>query len=81
MPLSLRTAASLVKHAHHVRAPIHLLVGLAIIVVKNHGQTPMGVPAYWQLVVKDSILRATVVYDELRYASQEDTRSPASMPP
>jgi ribose/xylose/arabinose/galactoside ABC-type transport system permease subunit len=33
----------------------------------------MGVPAYWQLMVKGSILLAAVVYDELRHATQEDT--------
>ena len=49
------------------------LVGLALIGVINNGLTLMGVPAYWQLVVKGSILLAAVVYDELRHATQEDT--------
>jgi ribose transport system permease protein len=49
------------------------LVGLALIGVINNGLTLIGVPAYWQLVVKGSILLAAVVYDELRNATQEDT--------
>ena len=48
-------------------------VGLAIIGAMNNGLTLMGVPAYWQLVVKGRILLAAVVYDELRHATQEDT--------
>jgi ribose/xylose/arabinose/galactoside ABC-type transport system permease subunit len=49
------------------------LVGLALIGVINNGLTLMGVPAYWQLVVKGSILLAAVVYDELRRARRDDS--------
>jgi ribose/xylose/arabinose/galactoside ABC-type transport system permease subunit len=49
------------------------LVGLALIGVINNGLTLLGVPAYWQLVVKGSILLAAVVYDELRRARQDES--------
>ena len=49
------------------------LVGLALIGVINNGLTLAGVPAYWQLVVKGSILLAAVVYDELRRARQDES--------
>jgi len=49
------------------------LVGIALIGVINNGLTLVGVPAYWQLVVKGSILLAAVVYDELRRARQDES--------
>ena len=49
------------------------LVGLALIGVINNGLTLVGVPAYWQLVVKGSILLAAVLYDELRRARRDET--------
>ncbi len=49
------------------------LVGLVLIGVINNGLTLVGVPAYWQLVVKGSILLAAVLYDELRRTRRDET--------
>jgi len=49
------------------------LIGLALIGVINNGLTLVGVPAYWQLVVKGSILLAAVLYDELRRSRHDET--------
>jgi len=49
------------------------LVGLILIGVINNGLTMVGVPAYWQLVVKGSILLAAVLYDELRRTARDET--------
>lgn len=42
------------------------LVGLLLLGVVNNGLTLVGVPSYWQMVVKGAILLGAVVYDELR---------------
>jgi ribose/xylose/arabinose/galactoside ABC-type transport system permease subunit len=49
------------------------LVGLVLIGVINNGLTLVGVPAYWQLVVKGSILLVAVVYDEVRRTKRDET--------
>lgn len=47
------------------------LVALLIIGIVNNGLTLMGVPSYWQQVVKGGILLAAVLYDESRRHGRE----------
>ena len=49
------------------------LVALLVIGIVNNGLTLLGVPSYWQQVVKGGILLAAVVYDELRRNRREET--------
>jgi ribose/xylose/arabinose/galactoside ABC-type transport system permease subunit len=49
------------------------LVALLIIGIVNNGLTLVGVPSYWQQVVKGGILLAAVLYDELRRSRRDDT--------
>jgi ribose transport system permease protein len=48
------------------------LVALLIIGIVNNGLTLLGVPAYWQGIVKGAILLAAVVYDELRRPRRDE---------
>jgi ribose/xylose/arabinose/galactoside ABC-type transport system permease subunit len=41
-------------------------IGLLLLGVVNNGLILVGVPAFWQQVVKGSILLVAVLYDELR---------------
>jgi ribose transport system permease protein len=49
------------------------LIGLVLIGVVNNGLTLIGVPSYWQGVVKGGILLAAVLYDELRRGSRDES--------
>ena len=49
------------------------LIGLLLIGVINNGMILSQVPAFWQLVVKGSILLAAVLYDEFRRQRRDDT--------
>ncbi len=49
------------------------LVGLLLLGVVNNGLTLLGVPSYWQGVVKGAILLGAVVYDELRHNRRDET--------
>jgi ribose transport system permease protein len=49
------------------------LIGLLLIGVINNGMILSQIPAFWQLVVKGSILLAAVLYDELRRSQRVDT--------
>lgn len=49
------------------------LVGLLLLGVVNNGLTLVGVPSFWQQVVKGAILLVAVVYDELRRHRQDET--------
>lgn len=42
------------------------LVALLVLGIVNNGLTLVGVPSYWQQVVKGGILLAAVLYDEMR---------------
>ena len=41
--------------------------------IVNNGLTLLGVPSYWQQVVKGGILLAAVLYDELRRNRRDET--------
>jgi ribose/xylose/arabinose/galactoside ABC-type transport system permease subunit len=47
-------------------------IGLVLLGVVNNGLILVGVPAFWQQVVKGSILLVAVLYDELRRHSVEE---------
>lgn len=49
------------------------LVALLVIGIVNNGLTLLGVPSYWQQVVKGGILLAAVLYDELRRNRRDET--------
>ena len=49
------------------------LIGLLLIGVINNGMILSQIPAFWQLVVKGSILLAAVLYDEFRRKNRDDT--------
>jgi len=49
------------------------LMGLLLIGVINNGMILSQIPAFWQLVVKGSILLAAVLYDEVRRQRRDDT--------
>jgi ribose/xylose/arabinose/galactoside ABC-type transport system permease subunit len=49
------------------------LVALLVIGIINNGLTLVGVPSYWQQVVKGAILLAAVLYDELRRHGRDET--------
>lgn len=49
------------------------LVGLLLLGIVNNGLTLLGVPSYWQQVVKGAILLGAVVYDELRHNRRDET--------
>jgi ribose/xylose/arabinose/galactoside ABC-type transport system permease subunit len=44
-----------------------------VIGIVNNGLTLLGVPSYWQQVVKGGILLAAVLYDELRRNRRDET--------
>jgi ribose/xylose/arabinose/galactoside ABC-type transport system permease subunit len=48
------------------------LVALLVIGIINNGLTLVGVPSYWQQVVKGAILLSAVLYDELRRHGREE---------
>lgn len=48
------------------------LVALLVIGIINNGLTLVGVPSYWQQVVKGAILLAAVLYDERRRHGRDD---------
>jgi ribose/xylose/arabinose/galactoside ABC-type transport system permease subunit len=48
------------------------LVALLVIGIINNGLTLVGVPSYWQQVVKGAILLAAVLYDELRRHGRDE---------
>jgi ribose/xylose/arabinose/galactoside ABC-type transport system permease subunit len=49
------------------------LVALLVIGIVNNGLTLLGVPSYWQQVVKGAILLAAVLYDELRRMRRDES--------
>jgi len=49
------------------------LIGLLLIGVINNGMILSQIPAFWQLVVKGSILLAAVLYDAFRRQRRDDT--------
>ncbi|MFO1541366.1 MAG: ABC transporter permease [Chloroflexota bacterium] len=48
------------------------LIALLVIGIVNHGLTLLGVPSYWQQVVKGGILLAAVLYDELHRGRRDE---------
>ena len=47
-------------------------IGLVLLGVVNNGLILVGVPAFWQQVVKGAILLTAVLYDELRRHRMEE---------
>jgi len=48
------------------------LIALLVIGIVNNGLTLLGVPSYWQQVVKGGILLAAVLYDELHRGRRDE---------